>query len=245
MNDPTFGRRRVYLMRHGHVDYFGQTARTQGPEHVSLTPLGRDQAGAAAEALSKVDLDFSLCTGLRRTVETAEIVCGAQASPPRLLEDPELQEIKGGVYIESREELFARLTYAFDSADAPGAAFLESGETFTSFYDRCVQAFNRQLLSGDWRRGLVVAHEGVNRILLGWACGAGLKAVGNFDQDMACINVLDFDITPREVGEGAQIERCIIKAVNVTPYDYVKHGMTKTSLEALFDLEGEPHASSD
>jgi len=53
---------------------------------------------------------------------------------------------------------------------------------------------------------------------------------------LACVNVLDFDITAREDGAGLQIERRIIKAVNVTPYDYLKHGMARTSLEALFEL---------
>jgi len=45
-----------------------------------------------------------------------------------------------------------------------------------------------------------------------------------------CINVLDFDL--REDGE---IERTMIKSVNLTPYNWLKHGMNLTSLEALFE----------
>ena len=41
----------------------------------------------------------------------------------------------------------------------------------------------------------VVAHEGINRLLLSWACGSGLGAMGAFEQDTGCVNVLDFDMT--------------------------------------------------
>ena len=81
-----------------------------------------------------------------------------------------------------------------------------------------------------------MAHEGVNRILLGWACGGGLASIGAFEQDLCCINVIDVDITPAPQG-GVQIERAIIKALNITPYDYVKGGLPRTSLEHLFDVD--------
>jgi probable phosphoglycerate mutase len=47
--------------------------------------------------------------------------------------------------------------------------------------------------------------------------------------------VLDFDMVPREDGSlGTEIARRLIKAVNLTPYNYVKHGMNLSSLEAIF-----------
>jgi probable phosphoglycerate mutase len=86
---------------------------------------------------------------------------------------------------------------------------------------------------------LIAAHEGINRLILGWAAlgakGSGLKAVQAFEQDPACINVVDFDMVPKaDGGVGTEIQRAIIKAVNVTPYNYFKHGMNMTSLEAIF-----------
>ena len=84
----------------------------------------------------------------------------------------------------------------------------------------------------------MVAHEGINRLILGWSTGNGLKAVQSFEQDPACINVIDFDMVPREDGSvGTEIARCLIKSVNVTPYNYTKHGMNMTSLEAIFARE--------
>ena len=44
--------------------------------------------------------------------------------------------------------------------------------------------------------------------------------------------MLDFDLVPG--ANGTDIARSIIKAVNLTPYNYTKHGMNLTSLEAIF-----------
>jgi hypothetical protein len=47
--------------------------------------------------------------------------------------------------------------------------------------------------------------------------------------------VLDFDMAPSSDGAPAQdIARVLVKAVNLTPYNYLKHGMNLTSLEAIF-----------
>ncbi len=74
--------------------------------------------------------------------------------------------------------------------------------------------------------------------MLSWAAGAGLAAAGAFEQDTGCINVLDFDMVPGASGRPIpEIERVLIKAVNLTPYNYVKHGMNLTSLEAIFDRD--------
>ena len=44
----TTGRRRIYLMRHGHVNYLARVVAESGDtKTVPLTKLGRDQATAA------------------------------------------------------------------------------------------------------------------------------------------------------------------------------------------------------
>lgn len=233
------GRRRLYLMRHGHVDYFDPAL--EDPRLARLTEEGREQAAAAGRALSGVAFDLVAHSGLQRTRDTAGIVLDAAAGGPPILEIGGLEELKSGlVKAGSREELAARLAFCFEAADAPGARFFPDGELFVDAQDRVVRAIEELILEHDWGTALVVAHEGVNRILLGWACGAGLGAIDAFEQDLCCINVLDADVTPSPTGEGLTIERVIIKAMNVTPYDYLKAGLPRTSLEHLFgvDFEG-------
>ena len=49
------------------------------------------------------------------------------------------------------------------------------------------------------------------------------------------VNVLDFDMVPSSNGPPSlEIARVLVKAVNLTPYNYLKHGMNLTSLEAIF-----------
>lgn len=230
------GRRRIYLMRHGHVDYFDPSITD--PRAVPLTEEGRSQAEAGRDALQRIHFDFAVSSGLPRTRETAEIVLSGRQGAPALADEPGLEELKSGwIKAASREELAARLAYAFDDAASEGARFMPDGETFAGAQARIVTAFNRLLLERRWRTALVVAHEGVNRILLSWVCGAGLAAVTAFEQDLCCINILDVDVTPAATGDGLQIERAILKAVNLTPYDYLKAGLPRTSLEHLFDVD--------
>ena len=238
------GRKRLFLMRHGHVDYF-DPALTDSTQ-AELTEEGRAQAAAAGEALSHIAFDRAVCSGYPRTRKTAELVLERNRAGATLDDDKAFVELGSGVFLTvSREELAARIAFCFDGADQEGATFLPEGETFAAAEARLTEGMRAFLTGGDWRTALVVAHEGANRILLSWACGAGLGSIGSFEQDLACINVIDFDVTPApaestpEPGalNGLQVERAVLKTVNVTPYDYVKHGLPKTSLEHLFDVD--------
>jgi broad specificity phosphatase PhoE len=229
----TKSRRRIYLMRHGHVDYLDRRVVESGDIHsVPLTPRGKSQAEAAGRAFQHVRFDRAVCSGLPRTRETAEIVLSFQASPPALETAPDLVEIQGAKMqpVSSRDELIARMNENFAAAARQGATNHE-GEVFANAQSRAVKAITTFLAEAGWQQMLIAAHEGINRLVLSWAAGAGLHAMAAFEQDTGCINVLDFDMTGRE------IERPIIKAVNLTPYNYLKHGMNLTSLEAIFERD--------
>ncbi len=68
----TADRRRLYLMRHGHVDYFGGATDIHA---VTLTRRGRSEAEAAAKAFAHVRFDCAVCSGLPRTRETGGKPC--------------------------------------------------------------------------------------------------------------------------------------------------------------------------
>lgn len=230
------GRRRLYLMRHGHVDYFapGLTDFTQVP----LTEEGQAQATAAGRALHEIRFDAAFTSGLPRTRQTLSAVLAQNDTPDVPVQhEPLFEELRGGsVVAETREELAAWLAFSFDAATDPGATFLPGGEAFADAYARVVAGIGNLISAHDWTTGLMVAHDGVNRLALGYACGAGLAGIGAFEQDLAGINVLDFDVVPGVDG-GLEIARVMIKAVNVTAYDLVKGGLPRTSLEHMFDID--------
>lgn len=221
----TSGRHRVYLMRHGAVAYFDGGGKPVNPKLVTLTEEGRAQAEAAAAALSGVAFDRILCSGVPRSRETAEIVRGARSLPVE--EYPAFREIRAGrldgVPPDRRE---AELVYGFETAALPGARFA-GGDSFAGFHDRVVGAFEAVLAEPGWTRLLLVSHDGVNRSLLSWASGGNLAGFGAFEQDMACINIVDVDLA------GGEILRRLVKAVNLTPYDPAKSRLHLTSLEQI------------
>ena len=222
-------------MRHGHVDYFSPQVREKGEIHsVPLTERGRSEAQAAGKALSHVPFDRALCSGYPRTRQTAEIVLSFSKSVPALEVDPDLVELRGGTLppVKSRQELIAAMNSYFARAHEPGATNHEGGEVFAAAQERAVRAIEKLLADANWHTTLVVAHEGINRILLSWACGAGLMAMSSFEQDTACVNIIDFDLD----GAGG-VRRGLIKAVNLTPHNYLKDGMNLTSLEAIMQRD--------
>ncbi len=232
----TDARRRIYLMRHGHVDYLAKHVAAEGAINiVPLTTRGRLQAEAAGAALAHVAFDRAVCSGYPRTHQTASYVLAAQKMPPPLEIDADLVEIAGGQMNPpptSRAELIERMKIRFSQAGNPGATNHDGGEEYAAAQARAVGAIKRLLKAPGWHTALVVAHEGINRLVLSWACGAGLAAMGAFEQDTGCINMLDFDL-----GVEGEIGRAMVKSVNLTPYNWLKHGMNLTSLEAIFERD--------
>lgn len=234
----TTGRRRIYLMRHGHVDYFTRTVAEKGPHEAALTKLGRSQADAAGQALADIAFDINLSSGYARTRDTLDIAMARNRhAKPSHDTDADLVEVRTGTIknVSSRRAMAHAMAFEYDSAGKPGATLFENGEIFAEAFARAERAILKLLSRPNWHTALVVAHEGVNRLILGWMTGNGLAAVSTFEQDLACINVLDFDLVPAESGQGVEIQRRIIKAVNLTPYNYLKHGMNLTSLEFIFE----------
>jgi len=214
-------RRRLFLMRHGEVNYFEQ-GRPAPPEGVHLNEQGRAQATAAAHALADVSFDRVVTSGLPRTLETAAIVLGERALTVEIV--PELREIRGGRLAdipphELRRTFVDAMTRRLSAADT----FL-LGESFGDFRDRVLPAFHALIADTSWSALLLVAHRAVNRVILADVLGLDLHGIGHIEQDAGCINLLDFD----EPGYG------IARLINYTPYNPLKHGLALTTMEQYF-----------
>jgi probable phosphoglycerate mutase len=224
MDNPIDGsvRRRIHLLRHGEAAYLlAGGASAPDPREAPLTPRGRREAEQMRALLADVGIDFALCSGLRRTLETAALVLEGRELP--LAVDAGLAEIDAG---RSFDGSLAQLAHAFAGAGAPGARFL-GGEPFEGFRARVLEALERQLAGAPWRRALFVCHGGVNRVILGWALGSDATAWAALEQDSCCLNVIDVDVDPAS-GKGL---RRLVRAVNVTPYDLAKRDILLTTLE--------------
>jgi len=224
-------------MRHGFVDYTSkEVVESQDPSRARLTERGRVEARAAGAALAEVSFDLAIHSGLARTIETMDLVLSEHPEAITLEEEQRFEELRSGQYIDfqSAEQLAATMTFQIEQAGEPGATFLTGGEKFADAMSRIEDGLIDLLARPGWATALVVAHEMVNRLIMTWAVKAPLGSAAGFEQDTGCINIIDFDLTPVADGTGTQIERAVIKAVNLTPANYLKNGMNLRSLEAIF-----------
>lgn len=225
MNEPD--RRRIYLMRHAQAAYVDDSGNvTDDPRQVPLTATGRIQARKQAAILASVEFDKTICSGLPRTVETATIVLAGRNTELEIL--PQMEEIQGGKDIDfgaDRDAWLAHVANPWAGADETDARFL-GGEKFVDFAARIIPGFEAILDDPNWRCLLLVLHGAVNRMLLTHVLGLGWRANAAFEQDNACINVIDVDAPGP-----AHPRRFLIRAMNLTGYDLNKSGMHLTTME--------------
>lgn len=218
-------RRRIYLMRHADVSYFDAQGRPLDPRTVPLTEHGRRQATAAAGLLADVRFDVAVCSGLTRTVETARIVLGDRRLG--LEEDKRFREVRGGRFSDIPADACEQtIAYAYESADTPDGRFI-GGELWTDFATRVTEAWDALIARDDWCSLLLVAHDGVNRMLMSTIVRSGLAGVCAFEQDPACINIVELDVR-----EG-RVERAYLRAVNIAAYDHVRDGQHLMVMEKI------------
>lgn len=219
-------RRRIYLLRHAEALYFDGQGRPLDPRYVGLSERGVEQATSVARALAGVTLDRAVCSGMPRTRQTAELALAGREL--EIADQPAFKEIRAGRLREvPAADLEAVLARAYDAAADPGACFI-GGESFAEFEGRVLGAFQALLAEPGWRSLLIVSHDAVNRVLLGWASGLGLRGMAAFEQDTACLNLIDAD------GEGTQIRRRFIRLSNYTAYDPVKGELQLNSMERIY-----------
>jgi probable phosphoglycerate mutase len=214
-------RRRLYLMRHAEVSYFGEGGAPVNPAEVSLNEEGIAQARAAAAAFAAIDLDRVVTSGLPRTVETAAIVAPGHAAESWI----ELREIEGGRLSEiPPDALELEFVGAFRGVLPNETRFLR-GESIGALFDRVLPALARLEDDDSWRTTLAVLHGAVNRAIVSYALTGERIFLGRFEQAAACVNVLDLG----DAGEW------IVRAVNLAPYDLLHLSHRQTTMERYWD----------
>ncbi|MGB5627833.1 MAG: histidine phosphatase family protein [Woeseiaceae bacterium] len=220
-------RRRLYLFRHGAVDYINPDGSwVDKPDLVSLNERGRVQAAAMAELFRDVQVDAAMCSPLPRTRQTGEAILGNRDVKLKVVEAlGEIRPITGqaaGGY-----DIVSDVAFSHWRAHQADARFL-GGERYHDFYARVSAAMDAILADQSWHNLAVFAHGGTNAAVLGWATGVGLAAFGLLDQSTCCLNVIDFD-----VDESGRLLRKTVRGMNITAYDPVMHRRNAGDMELL------------
>jgi len=182
---------RLYLVRHGQVAD-GHTSRYHGNNDIGLSPQGVRQLEALAEQLKEAPLVAVYASDLTRSWQGAEILCQGRALATQTV--PEFREIHFGVwegltFMEISEQYPVELEGRFRDL---ASYRIPGGESLMDLRDRVLPKLSELLARHDGQALALVAHAGVNRVILSEALGLPLAHLFRLDQNYGCLNVIDY-----------------------------------------------------
>jgi alpha-ribazole phosphatase len=192
---------RIHLIRHGEVE---RAHCYNGHRDVALTPRGEDQYHGLKPRLDPDRISACYTSDLTRTVRGGEILGAYLGVEPVKLR--QLRELNCGAWeglslaeIQSSrpDEWAARLADLVDFR-APG------GESLTDLAARVLPALAEIVARHRGEEVLVVAHGGVNRVILLDAIGAPPASMFNIEQKYCAMNLIDY------YADG----NCVVKLIN-------------------------------
>jgi probable phosphoglycerate mutase len=185
--------RRIYLVRHGEIDC-GEEKHYIGITDLPLNDKGRAQADRLKAYFSDIKIDKAYTSPLLRCVQTSEIIL--EGKTIEAIRVDELQEINLGKwegksfdYIKDRfPDQYKKRGMNIDCFIPPG------GESFKQLQERVMPVFDEIIRSSDGNI-LIVAHAGVNRVIISKLMSFPLKDIMSLPQPYGCVNILFMDKT--------------------------------------------------
>ena len=183
---------RVYLIRHGQIKGY-ENYPVFGHTDVDLTETGTLQMRQMAERLSLVGCNAIYSSDLKRSATGARLIACSHNVPLHFFS--ELREMYFGDWegltlsqIQKRfpEELKKR------QADLVNYKISGDGESIGCFSKRILNCFERILVEQKDNDFVMVAHGGVNRVILCKALGLDLSRLFSIHQDYGCLNIIDY-----------------------------------------------------
>lgn len=184
-------RTRIYLVRHGQVEGF-EEKRYNGQGDVRLTPEGEAQFGLLQMRLQKKTVHAVYSSDLSRCLDGARLLARTFDLEPVVR--PELRELHIGEWEgKTWQELQAAYPEEWRARLADIVHYqVPGGESLLALAER-VRAVIRELVAAHPGEDLLlVAHGGVNRVILLDAIGAPLERLFHIEQAYGCLNIIDY-----------------------------------------------------
>jgi alpha-ribazole phosphatase/probable phosphoglycerate mutase len=182
---------RLHLMRHGQVVGF-ENRRYNGQADVPLTDFGVTQSRTNAIRLKEIPLAAVCSSDLERCAFGARLI--AADHQLALFEDRRLRELHIGAWegltwdvIQQRwpQEWQARLDDLVHVAPPAGESLLQLAARVRPALAELLARYRGQEFA-------LVAHGGVNRVILLDALGAPLSQLFHLEQSYGCYNIIDY-----------------------------------------------------
>ena len=182
---------RIYLIRHGQVVNHNEL-RYNGHFDVDITGLGVEQMNHVAEFLTSRSIAAIYSSDLTRSIKGADIISARLGLMPQAV--PGLRELHLGRWEGlTRDEAIA----AFPEDEHMSFRNLAidriaGGESLPELSARVVPAILELTARHAGAAIAIVAHGGVNRVVLSDAMGLPLENFFRIEQDYGCLNVIDY-----------------------------------------------------
>jgi probable phosphoglycerate mutase len=182
----------IYLIRHGEITQ-SEPRRFIGQQDHSLTERGRQQIARLAEYLDTRSIDRILASSLSRCVESADILCGLMKIDEAEI-IPDLREIGLGAWEDlTVDQVRRNFPGDYEARGRDLAGFRPpGGESFADLLHRAWPVFKTVATEKDDRLA-IVAHAGVNRVLLCHILGMELGNLFRLGQNYGCVNTVRHD----------------------------------------------------
>lgn len=185
----------LYLVRHGKT--VGSEVKTyKGSIDIPMSEAGIEQIKNTAGFISNYDkasrLSAVYCSPLSRAVKSAEIIADAYGLTPLI--SPDLMERHFGIWEGmSYTEIKEKYPEEFEAwANNPLIYSPTNGESTLEVRDRIIPALENIISKHNGESIAIVAHGGVNRIILCHILGVPLENIFRVEQNFGCVSVIEF-----------------------------------------------------
>jgi len=182
---------RLFLVRHGEITT-SREWRYVGHLDVDLTETGMRQMKRIGERLKNERVDVLLSSDLQRTQKGAEIIgtiIGVKPQPNAAFREINLGEWEG----LTRDEIVAQFPVDFEKRSQNLPYFrIRNGESFADLQARVIKQIEIVLDEYKGKNIALIAHGGVNRVIITHVLGMELSNLTRIDQAYGCLNIIDY-----------------------------------------------------
>jgi len=186
----------LYLIRHGETEG-GEVRRYKGTIDVPLSEIGVRQMEQVSKYIVEKGgkgglMSAVYCSDLTRAIRSAEIVAEPHSLKPVIISS--LRERNFGLWEGmSFDEIMEKYPLEFDAwAGNPLKFSPLEGESTLAMRDRVIQAMSEIMENHNKENIAIVAHGGVNRIILCHILGIPLENIFRIEQDYGALNIIEF-----------------------------------------------------
>ena len=195
----------LYLIRHGETEG-GEIRRYKATIDVPLSEKGLRQMKLVSRYIYQntvsnqnsgyrtrsTELSAVYCSDLSRAITSAEIIAEPHSLKPIIVSS--LRERNFGLWEGmSFDEIREKYPLEFDAwADNPLKFSPLEGESTSAMKDRVIQAMNDIMENRNKENIAIVAHGGVNRIILCHILEIPLENIFRIEQDYGALNIIEF-----------------------------------------------------